>query len=88
MEATTTECVSPRFGEAAYKWEAYEDGASGEALTAEATGPNDDTIIYSITAGEANQFRIADHGPGLRPPVSCRLGPKFKLCPRLQRFRL
>ena len=60
VEATTGGCVSPVFGQAAYDWEAYEDGASGEALgTAEATDPNDDPVTYSITAGnEANQFRI------------------------------
>ena len=60
VEATTTECVSPRFAEATYEWEAYDDGAAGEALgTAEATDPNDDPVTYSITAGnEANQFRI------------------------------
>ena len=81
--ATTGECVSPVFGQAAYEWEAYEDGAAGEALgTAEATDPNEDAVTYSITAGNSGGDFQIDTGTGqvtLAKNVDSALGTVFFL---------
>ena len=56
----TGECMSPVFEEAEYKFELVEDAPFGDAVGAvSATHPDDDTIEYSITAGNTgNAFAI------------------------------
>lgn len=49
---TTTECMSPVFEEAEYTFELAEDASASDAVvTVSATHPDDDSITYSITAG-------------------------------------
>ena len=60
LPETTGECMSPVFDEAEYTFELAEDASVGDPVgTVSATHPDDDTIIYSITAGNTdNAFAI------------------------------
>ena len=60
LTETTAECVSPVFDESSYAFEVPEHAGVGTAVgTVSATDPNEDTVAYSITAGNgAGKFAI------------------------------
>ena len=55
VTASTAACVTPVFDEESYSFSLADDAAIGAAVgTVEATDPNDDTLSYSITAGNGD----------------------------------
>ena len=65
LTKSTGMCVSPVFDEESYAFKVSEAASVGDAVgVVSATDPNDDTLTYSVTAGnEGGQFAI-DSGTG------------------------